>query len=95
MSNTSKQAIWIKKFFNELQALDCIDSLSILSDNIFNIKMTKNNKFHGQTKHIDIQHHLIRELVEENKIFADYINIKNMLADNFTKTLAKPKFENY
>ena len=57
--------------------------------------MTKYDKFHSQIKHIDIQHHFIRELVEQNKMFIDYINTKNMLADEFTKTLRKPKFENH
>ncbi len=64
LSNAPKQAIWMEKFINDLQALDRIDTLPMLSDNTSSIKMTKNDEFHGRTKHIDIQHHFIRELVE-------------------------------
>lgn len=95
LNNASKQAIWMKKFINNLQALDCIDTLPMLDNNTSSIKMTKNDEFHKQTKYINIQHHFIRELVEQNKIFIDYINMKNMLADNFTKALGKPEFENH
>lgn len=85
----------MKRFINNLQALDRIDTLSILGDNTSSIKMIKNNKFHKQTKHIDIQYHFIRKSVERNKIYIDYINTKNMLADNFIKALGKPEFENH
>ena len=95
LSNASKQAIWMKRFINDLQALDRIDTLPMLGDNTSSIKMTKNDEFHGQTKHIDIQHHFIRELVERNEISIDYINTKDMLADDFTKALGKPEFENH
>ena len=46
LSNILKQAIWMKKFINDLQALDCIDKFPMLSDNMSNIKMTKNDEFH-------------------------------------------------
>ena len=85
----------MKRFINNLQALDHIDTLPMLGDNTSSIKMTKNNEFHGQIKYIDIKHHFIRELVERKKISIDYINTKDMLADNFTKTLEKPEFENH
>ena len=85
----------MKRFINDLQALDRIDTLPMLGDNTSSIKMTKNDEFHGQTKHIDIQHHFIRELVERNEISIDYINTKDMLADDFTKALGKPEFENH
>ena len=94
LSNTLKQAIQIKRFINNLQALDGINTLSMLGDNMSSIKMTKNDKFHGRTKHIDIQHYFIRELVEQNEIFIHYINTKDMLANDFTKALEKPEFEN-
>lgn len=95
LSNASKEAIQMKRFINNFQALDCIDTLPMLSNNTSSIKMIKNDKFPGQTKYIDIQHHFIRKLVEQNKICIDYINIKDMLANNFTKALGQLKFENH
>lgn len=62
---------------------------------MFNIKMTKNDIFYGCIKPIDIQHYFIKNLVEKNKTFIDYINTKDMLANNFTWTLDKAKVLNY
>lgn len=44
----------MKKFINNLQALNCINTLSILGDNISITQMTKNNKFYQLTKQINI-----------------------------------------
>lgn len=85
----------MKKFINNLQTLDYINTMSILDENTSNIKMTKNSKFYRQTKYINIQHYFIKKLMEQNKIFINNININNILADNFIKPLKKPKFENY
>lgn len=54
LSNASKQAIWMKKFINDLQAVDRIDILPMLGDNTSSIKMTKNDEFHRRAKYIDI-----------------------------------------
>ncbi|KAA3476864.1 Copia protein [Gossypium australe] len=45
------------------------------------------NTQHSTTKHIDIRHHFIRELVEEGKVELEYVKIENQLADLFTKAL--------
>lgn len=84
----------MKKFINNLQILNYIDIFQMLDDNIFGIKMTKIDKFYKQIKPIDIQQYFISKLVEQNKIFIDYFNIKMMLANNFNKALEKRKFEN-
>lgn len=95
LSNASKQAVWMKRLINDLQVIDRIDMLPMLGDNTSSIKMTKNDEFHGRTKHIDIQHHFIREPMEKNEISIDYINTKDMLADDFTKALGRPEFHNH
>ena len=59
------------------------------------IALAKDNKFHLQTKHIDLQFHFIREAVEDNKILITYIPTEENIADIFTKALARPKFEGF
>lgn len=51
--------------------------------------------FISKKKQIDIYHYLIRERVKQNEIYINYINIKNILADDFIKALEKLEFENY
>ncbi|BBH09902.1 transposable element gene [Prunus dulcis] len=42
---------------------------------------------HSRTKHIDIRHHFIRELVEENVLSLEFVSTEKQLADIFTKPL--------
>ena len=54
--------------------------------------MTKNPAFHSRTKHIELRHHYIRDLVGDEEIVLDYCNTNEQLADILTKTLSKEKF---
>jgi hypothetical protein len=67
----------------------------IKGDNQGSIKLTKNPQFHNRTKHIDIHHHYIRELVMLNHIEVEYISTNDMVADILTKPLSKIKFEKF
>jgi hypothetical protein len=40
------------------------------------ISISKNLVQHSRTKYIDIRHHFIRDLVELNIMFLEYMNIK-------------------
>lgn len=95
LSNILKQNIWIKRFINNFQTLDCINLLPMLGNNIFCIKIIRKNKLFRQITYLHIEHNFIRKLVRQNKIFIDYINTKNILADNFTQDLKKSQFVNY
>ena len=45
-----------------------ISSMTLLCDNMSAINISKNPVQHSRTKHIDIRHHFIRELVEEAQL---------------------------
>ena len=69
-----------------------VEPLTIKADNQGAIALAKDNKFHTQTKHIDLHYHFIREAVEQGKVKMEYIPMSENVADVFTKALAKPKF---
>ncbi|CAM8948224.1 unnamed protein product [Rhodiola kirilowii] len=48
---------------------------------------------HSRTKHIDIRHHFIRELVEQKVIMLKHVTIDKQLAGIFTKPLDTTQFE--
>ena len=53
--------------------------------------LTKDNKFHARTKHIDLRYHFIHEAVEDGKIQVKYIPTDDNISDIFTKPLLRPK----
>ena len=56
--------------------------------------ISKNPIQHSRTKHIDIRHHFIRDLVEGKVIKLEHVATDLQLADIFTKALDASQFEN-
>jgi hypothetical protein len=63
--------------------------ITIRSDNQSSIALSQQPGHHVRTKHIDIRHHFIRELVASDAIDLTYISTESMIADMFTKPLTK------
>lgn len=64
-------------------------------DNRSAIAMTRNPVLHNRTKHIAIKHHFIRELVVEGEVELEFCRTDQQLADLFTKSLSRGKFEEF
>ena len=67
--------------------------MTLFCDNVSAINISKNPVQHSKTKHIDIRHHFIRDLVEDKVIQLEYIPTERQLADIFTKALDTARFE--
>jgi intergrase/recombinase len=48
-----------------------------------------NPEFYARLKHIDIQYHYIRELVENDTVKLEYIQTSEMAVDYLTKPLKR------
>ena len=76
----------------------CDESLKMLEKNIkcdnqSSIKLANNLVYHARSKHIEIQHHFVREKMQSKEIDLIYCNTNENVADIFTKPLSKAKFE--
>ena len=67
--------------------------LTIYCDNIGAINISKNPVQHSRTKHIEIQHHFIRELVKDGTLILEFIHTDDQNVDLFTKPLDGRHFE--
>ena len=66
---------------------------TIYCDNTGAINISKNPVQHSRTKHIEIRHHFIRELVEDGILTVEFIYTDDQKADLFTKPLDSKCFE--
>lgn len=64
-------------------------------DNISAIKLAKNPVFHARSKHIEIQHHFVRERILEGEVTVDYISTNEQPADILTKALSPAVFNKH
>ena len=85
------QLIWMKQMLTDYNVKQEI--LTLFCDNKSAIDLAKNPVQHSRTKHIDLRHHFIRELVEEKSLILEHVSTERQLADIFTKPLDTNKFE--
>ena len=90
-THAAKEALWLRSFLRELRSAPD-DPLILNCNNQGANSLTKDNKFHARTKHIDVHYHFIREAVEDRKVAVQYIPTGDNVSDIFTKLLAKAKF---
>lgn len=85
-----REAMWIQMFIAELNMSDLFpQSCELRCDNRAAMDFSKNRIEKGQTKHIDIAHHLVREKLDEGSITLSYIASKDNPADIMTKPLRR------
>ena len=90
--HTAREIYWLRSFLSEVGVHE-EGPTKLWVDNLSTIAIAKNNKFHAQTKHIDIQHHLVHKPVEHSTIAMEYIPTSESIADSLTKPLSHPAFE--
>ena len=80
MTHAAKEAIWIRMFLRDILC-PLSQPMLLYCNNQSAIAITKNDQYHARTKHIDIQHHFIWELIRLEIIEVQYCPTKNMIAD--------------
>ena len=54
--------------------------------------LAKNPTYHAKTKHIDVQYHFVRDMVEDKNVLLEKVdNVKNV-ADSLTKSISIENF---
>ena len=91
-----KEAVWLRKFIDELRVAPSFDGPILLyCNNTSTIAQAKESKSHQYTKHILHRYHLIRKIVDRGDIKLQKIDEKENLIDLFTKALSIKEFEDY
>ena len=87
----AKLGLWLIQILAELgHPFD--NPICINIDNTASLNLTKDARYHARTKHIDIQHHFIRERVIDGTFVVTHLSTSEMVADILTKPLIKESF---
>ena len=54
--------------------------------------MAKNPAYHSKTKHIDVQYHFVRDMIEDKKLLLVKVDTLKNTADTLTKSVRSKKF---
>ena len=85
-TEAAREAIWIKSLTDTLFGnLRC----ELRGDNQGALALAVNPVYHQRTKHIDIRHRFICEVVNDGLLTIQYVPAKDMLADSLTKPLPR------
>lgn len=85
----AREAIWLRQLCDELGVK--VTRMVIKGDNTAAISLASNPMVQDRSKHIDVQHHFIRERVMSGEIEFSYIPTTLMVADSLTKAVDAPK----
>ncbi len=87
-----QEVLWIRQLLNDLGEHQ-EKATRIFEDNQACIHFTKEQRFHGRAKHVDIKFHFVRDIVQKGLIDIIYCPTEVMLADMFTKPLSSLKLK--
>ena len=69
--SSCSQLLWMRQMLSDYSISQSI--MAIFCDNTSAINISKNPVQHSRTKHIDIRHHFIRELIEDGVISLEFV----------------------
>jgi hypothetical protein len=93
-TQATKEAVWLRSLLKEMNH-EQLRATIIFGDNQGAIALAKNPQYHARTKHISIQQHYVREVVEAGEVKMEFIPTSKMIADGLTKPLPRPAFEKF
>ena len=74
----------LSELFSPMQLLP-----TLFSDNLCAINLSANYVFHSRMKHLAIDYHFIRDVVQLSELRVVYVSIGDQLADALTKPLSQ------
>jgi hypothetical protein len=89
-THASKEAIWLQRLCSGIGLVQ--EAVRIECDSQSAIFLVKNPAYHSKTKHIDVQYHFVRDMIEEKKVSLMKVDTLKNVADSLTKSMSTEKF---
>jgi hypothetical protein len=89
-THASKEVVWLQRLCSGIGLVQQV--VRIDCDSQSAIFLAKNSTYHSKTKHIDIQYHFVRDMVEEKKVLLMKVDTLKNVVDSLTKSVSTEKF---
>ena len=89
-TDASKEIVCLQRLCSEIGfkqqvvRIDCDSQTAIF--------LAKNPAYHSKTKHIDVEYHFVRDMVESKKVLLEKVDNLDNVADSLTKSLSTETF---
>jgi hypothetical protein len=89
-THASKEAVWLQRLCSGIGLVQQVARIDCDSQSA--IFLVKNPTYHSKTKHIDIQYHFVRDMVEEKKLLLMKVDTLKNVANSLTKSMSTKNF---
>ena len=89
-THASKEAVWLQRLCSSMGLAQGV--IRIDCDSQSAIFLAKNPAYHSKTKHIDVQHHFVRDMIEDKKVLLVKVDTLKNTADALTTSMSFEKF---
>ena len=92
LANAASETSWLLSLFKEL-GLPLFGQPKLLCDNLGATHLSFNPVQHSRMKHIQIDLHFVRDMVQRGVLNVHHVNTQDQLADLLTKGLSRQRTE--
>eukprot|EP00253_Pinus_taeda_P033548 PITA_33548 len=89
-THVSKEAVWLQRLCSSTGLVHGV--IKINCDSQSAIFLAKNPAYHSKTKHIDVQYHFVRDMIEDKKVLLVKVDTLKNTANALTKFVSYHKF---
>ena len=89
-THVSKEAIWLQRLCSSMGLVQ--RAIRIDCDSQSAILLAKNPASHSKTKHIDVQYHFVRDMVEDKRVLLVKVDTLKNVADALMNSVSTQKF---
>ena len=89
-THASKEAVWLQRLCSSMGLVQ--QAIGIECDSQSGILLAKNPAYHSNTKHIDVQYHFVRYMIEAKRVLLVKVDTLKNVVDALTKSLSTQKF---
>eukprot|EP00253_Pinus_taeda_P003545 PITA_03545 len=89
-THASKEVVWLQRLCSSMGLVQ--EAIRIDCDSQSAIFLAKNPAYHSKTKHIDVQYHFVRDMIEDKKVLLVKVDTLKNTADALKKSVSSEKF---